>query len=597
MRLVLVLVFLLVAARIVDVQVLRSGQYRLLASQEQVQTVTIPALRGGIFDRNGAPLALSVPTKSVVADDFQIQHPATEAEALSPMVGIPVGRLTALLSERSGYVPIAQEVSVRRGDQVATAAFPGITLITGSKRVVPNGDLAGPVLGTTHASGTGASGIEYQYNGLTAGKAGSEKVATAPDGIALPGASVVAQSPARPGNGVELTLDEPLQYKTEQYLAAAIVSSHAVSGIAEVMDVKTGEILSMANLVANPGAGATRSTETPATPPVTAATADAKPIVIGPKGPVSEAPSNLAVTQLYEPGSVFKLVTFSAALEDEIIDPHTVFSVPDSIELDGSRFHDAETHPTETLTATQILAQSSNVGTSEIAQDLGETRLLAQVKNLGFGQRTDLGFPGEEAGLVAGAAQWEPTDYVSLPIGQVDAVTAQQVIDAYNAVANGGVFVQPRLLFGTVGASGAVIPAPASPTRRVFNPATDSELTDMLEQGVDVGTGTSAVVPGYTVAGKTGTAQIPTPGQDSYVTGAYMASFVGFAPANHPVLSAIIVLDRPTPIFGGTVSAPVFSQVMSYALHRYDIPTTPGAPTQGQPQTTTPDSSQTQDIT
>jgi cell division protein FtsI (penicillin-binding protein 3) len=310
---------------------------------------------------------------------------------------------------------------------------------------------------------------------------------------------------------------------------------------------------------------------------------------------VNEAPNNNAVTQLYEPGSVFKLVTFSAALQDGLINPNSIFSVPDQISLDGSNFHDADPHPTERLTATQILAQSSNIGTSEIAEGLGEQRLLAQVGNLGFGKPTGLNFPGESAGLVATAAQWEPTDYVSLPIGQVDAVSTLQVLDAYNAVANGGTFVQPSLVQATVSQSGAVQKTPGSSTHRVFSPQVDSELTSMLEQVVTTGTGTSAMVPGYTVAGKTGTAQIPTTGKDAYTVGAYMASFVGFAPAVNPTFSMIVVLDRPTPIFGGTVAAPVFSQIMSYALHRYDIPTTPGAATQGAAAPSP--SSQAQDIT
>jgi len=218
------------------------------------------------------------------------------------------------------------------------------------------------------------------------------------------------------------------------------------------------------------------------------------------------------------------------------------------------------------------------------------------VRNLGFGQYTGLGFPGESPGLLATAAQWEPTDYVSLPIGQVDAVNALQMLDAYNAVANGGVYVQPKLVEANVSAGGTVTKTPPSPTHQAFSPSVDSALTSMLEQVVATGTGTGASVPGYTVAGKTGTAQIPTQGKDSYVTGAYMASFVGFAPAVNPTLSIIVVLNRPTPIFGGTVAAPVFSQIMSYALHRYDIPTTPGAATTP-PSPTESASSQAQDIT
>jgi cell division protein FtsI (penicillin-binding protein 3) len=390
--------------------------------------------------------------------------------------------------------------------------------------------------------------------------------------VALPQGAALKRSPSSAGQGIELTIDEPLQYELEQALGAELASSGATSATAEVMDVRTGDVLAMASLVRGTGAGA----------------------VPGLKG-VGESPQNLTLTSDYEPGSVFKLVTFSGALQAGIINPSTEFTVPDTTTYDGSVFHDADPHPTEELTSTDILAQSSNIGTFEIAHMLGESRLLAQVQNLGFGEKTALNFPGEDPGLIAGAAEWEPTNFVSLAIGQVDAVTAQQILDAYNAVANGGVFVQPKLVGATIGADGQAHPTKASTARRVFSPSVDAELTTMLEQVVAVGTGVSAVVPGYTVAGKTGTAQIPAPGGASYIPGAYMASFVGFAPAVNPVLSAIVVLNRPTPIYGGTVAAPVFSQIMSYALHRYDIPTTAGASSQAPPSTAPV--SQAQDIT
>jgi cell division protein FtsI (penicillin-binding protein 3) len=483
---------------------------------------------------------------------------------------------------------LAKQISQRDGQTIAADAIPGITLMDDSKRVVTNGDLASPVIGFTNGANKGAAGIEYADDQLLSGTASQKTLIESPSGVALP-SSGVGRATSRAGLGVELTLDTQLQYESEQVLAQAIQSTQALSGTAVVMDVKTGQILSMANLEStHPTAPVS------ATPPAAASTAGGV-IPIGPKDNVKEASNNTAVTQLYEPGSVFKLVTFSAALQDGLINPNSVFTVPDQITLDGSSFHDAEQHPTEQLTATQILAQSSNIGTSQIAQGLGEQRLLSQVGNLGFGKATGLAFPGESAGLVASAAQWEPTDYVSLPIGQVDAVSALQVLDAYNAVANGGTFIQPKLVQATVSPSGAVEKTAPSHSHRVFSPQVDSELTSMLEQVVTTGTGASAVVPGYTVAGKTGTAQIPTTGKDAYTVGAYMASFVGFAPAVNPTFSMIVVLDRPTPIFGGTVAAPVFSQIMSYALHRYDIPTTPGAPTQGAPAPSP--TSQAQDIT
>ena len=585
---ILIVAMLLLVARLVDVQVLRAGGYEAQARGESAITVSIPSLRGGIYARNGSPLALSVPTDDIVADDFQIAHPVKTAEALAPMLHLRVATLAAQLHEHSGYVVLARQLSQSAGQKIAADSFPGITLIADSKREVPNGALASPVIGFTNGSGKGAGGLEYGDNTLLAGANGKKTILSSPGGVALPQSPVTNQVATTPGTGLELTIDTQLQYESEQALAKAIESSNSVSGTAIVMDVKTGQILSMANLAATHPA--------PLGAPALPATTQGGVVPIGPKDAINEASSNLAVTQLYEPGSVFKLVTFSAALQDGLINPNTVFTVPDQMKLDGSTFHDAEPHPTEQLNATQILAQSSNIGTSEIAQGVGEQRLLAQVKALGFGQPTGLNFPGESPGLLATAAQWEPTNYVSLPIGQVDAVNALQVLDAYNTVANRGVYVAPKLVQATVIPTGTVTGTAPSPTHRVLSPATNGELTSMLEQVINQGTGTSAAVAGYTVAGKTGTAQIPTQGKDSYVPGAYMATFVGFAPAANPTLSMIVVLDRPTPIFGGTVSAPVFSQIMSYALHRYDIPTTPGAGANTTPSTRT-SSDQAQDIT
>ena len=590
----LIVAVLLVVARLVDVQVLHSGSYQAAARGESSITVSLPSLRGGIYDRDGAPLALSVATDDVVADDYQVLHPVQTATALSPIIHVPVATLAAELHRRSGYVVLARQLPRSTGQTISADAFPGISLIADSRREVPNGNLASPVVGFTNAAGQGAAGLEYEYNKPEAGTNGKDVITQSPNGVTLPQSPVTQQVASVPGTGLELTLDSQLQYESEQALAKAIETSNATSGTAVVMDVKTGQILSMANLVATHAATSGATPTTPTTP-----TDPGGVVPIGPGNAVNEAPSNLAVTQLYEPGSVFKLVTFSAALQDGLINPNSVFTVPDQISLDGSTFHDAEPHPTEQLSATQILAQSSNIGTGLIAQGVGEQRLLNQVKALGFGQSTGLNFPGESPGLLATAAQWEPTDYVSLPIGQVDAVSALQVLDAYNAVANGGTYVAPKLVQATVSPSGVLTNTAPSATHRVFSPSVDSELSTMLEQVVNVGTGTSAAVPGYAVAGKTGTAQIPTAGHDSYITGAYMASFVGFAPAANPTLSMIVVLDRPTPIFGGTVAAPVFSQIMSYALHRYDIPTTPGAQTPattpGSKPTTTAD--QAQDIT
>jgi cell division protein FtsI (penicillin-binding protein 3) len=448
------------------------------------------------------------------------------------------------------------------------------------------------VVGSVKWDGSGSGGLEYQYDQLLAGAAGSKSLLRAPDGVTLSGSGSGSVA-ARPGTGIELTIDQSIQYIAEQALGAEIAASHAFSGTAVVMDVKTGDILAMADLQATTGTATTgaatgasavtvaHSTRSPS--PTAGTSSTSGPTLVAgsdtlPAG-VEEAPSNTAVTQVYEPGSVFKLVTFSAALASGVTTPNQVVEVPSSLAMGTYTFHDAEQHGPEQLTASAILAQSSNLGTIEVAQALGKNRLLAQIGNLGFGKPTGLSFPGESEGLVPGPAAWTGTSIGSTPIGQDDAVSAQQILDAYNSVANGGVFVAPRLVRATVGTDGSVLAAKASPAHRVIGPATDAQLVSMLEGVVSSGTGTSAAIDGYTVAGKTGTAQIPDPSHLGYIPGAYVGSFAGFAPAENPVLSAVVVLDHPTPIYGGAVAAPVFSTIMAYALHHYGIPTTAAATT------------------
>ena len=571
-------VFALVIAQLVNLQVARSSYFSGLARRELLTTVTVPSLRGGIFDRNGQILSLSVPSIRLQADDAQIKDPVHEAAALAPLLGMTapdqVAALTAKLSEHgpgSGQVDLADNISQATATKVLHQLYNlGLATTTQYPRSSPNGALATSILGTLDWQGAGSGGLEYAYNHELAGHPVLTRVFQSPNGLNIPQASPVILRHARPGRGLELTIDLPLQFQTERALAAEILSAHALSGTAIIMDTRTGQILAQANLVNSSLRGATGALSLPPYLP------SKNPILPG----VQQSMNNLALTQTYEPGSVFKLVTFAGALEAKAIQPTKVFTVPDHFTLDGHLFHDAETHPVLKMTATDILAQSSNVGTSQIARLLGEAGLLAETQNLGFGEYTGIHFPGESAGLTINAQTWSPTDYVSMAIGQVDAVTPQQVLDAYNAVANNGVFVTPSLVRGIVDASGSVTSAPGASSRRVMSAETASTLTAMLRQVVLVGTGTNAVVPGYAVAGKTGTSQIPIPGRSGYLAGDYNATFVGFAPASNPVFSAIVVLSRPTPqYFGGEVAAPVFSTIMSYALHRWGIPRTAGAPT------------------
>ena len=589
MRLALVVVFVALVVQLINVQEFSHRHYASLSASELNQTVSVPAVRGGIYDRNGEVLAESVTKQTVVADPLLIKHPVATADALAPVLGLPDDKVLPLLTEHSGFVYLAHRVADAVASKVTALNLIGINLVPEPQRVQPDGQLALPVVGTVNWNGDGASGLEYQYQSLLAGRAGTKSLMQAPDGVAIPG-SGKASVAAEPGSGLELTIDESVQYVAEQALAAEISASHAFSGTAVVMDVKTGDIVAMADLQATTGSATTGANPTAPAGAVTVADSNSSagqstsgPTLVSqadtlPAG-VEEAPSNTAVTGVYEPGSVFKLVTFSAALAAGVTTPNQPITVPASLPMGTYTFHDAEAHGIERLTPSSILAQSSNIGTIEVAQSLGENRLLAQIGSLGFGKPTGLDFPGESQGLVPGASAWTGTSIGSTPIGQDDAVTAQQILDAYNTVANGGVYIAPRLVRATVTPAGGVVAAKVSPSHRVIDPTTNAELVQMLEGVVTAGTGTEAAIDGYTVAGKTGTAQIPDPNHLGYISGAYVGSFAGFAPAENPVLSAVVVLDHPTPIYGGAVAAPVFSTIMAYALHHYGIPTTATATT------------------
>ncbi len=582
-------IFGLFTLRLVWVQVLGHAGYAAAARSELTRTVTVPAVRGGIYDRNGSILAVSVIRKTVVADPYLITKPAVVAAELASILGTSAAALRSELTLPSGFVYLAHRVSNQVAAKVAALNINGINLIDEAQRVSPDGQLAQPVIGIVGAAGTGLSGLEYQYQDLLAGKAGTETYLAAPDGVVLSAAHGGGGAPV-PGTGLELTIDQSLQYVAERALGAEIVAAHASGGTAIVEDVHTGQILAMANLVATPtGAAANASKGGGTTTQTAQSTANVptaqQPAAVAPTAPflpagVQEAPSNTAVTQVYEPGSVFKLVTFSASLTDGIITPQQDISVPPSLPMGKYTFHDAEVHGQETLTATQVLAQSSNIGTIEITQKLGAQRLFDQIHHLGFGSPTGLQFPGESQGLIPPLSTWTQTSIGSTPIGQADAVTAQQLLDAYNAVANGGIFVQPSLVRATVSDTGAVTRVPPAPSHRVISSQVDAELIPMFEQVVKTGTGVEAAVDGYTVAGKTGTAQIPYPTHLGYIPGAFYGTFAGFAPAENPVLSAVVILQHPTPIYGGAVAAPVFSEIMQYALHHYGVPTTTAATAQ-----------------
>ena len=530
------------AARLVQIQGVDAAHYASYGSQEVLQRIALPSLRGAVYDRSGNLIAASAARVDVVADDYLVTDRESKLSSLAGILKLSKAALRAKLSEPSGYVPLAYQVNGTVEQKVAALDLPYLSFTPDVSRVDPDRDLFSPILGIVGFGGRALSGLEYMENSLLAGSPGSEVIPTGPSGQGLPG-SPTKLTAARQGTSLVLSLDEPLQFEVTEALSNQIKATHATGGVAIVEDRRTGGILAMVDLVAEK------------------------------HGKVVPAQQNLAATMVYQPGSVMKLVTMSGALQERLITPNSVFTVPYQIFLGGWPFNDAEYHPTEKLTATQILAQSSNIGTIEIAHRLGAEHLSYFLHDLGFGQASGLDWPGESSGLVPNpndAATWSASSMGTVPIGTGEAVTPLQILDAYNAIANGGEMVTPRLVEATIGANGTEKPVPVAKPRRVLSRRTVGELLPMLEKVTQDGTALAARIPGYTVAGKTGTAQIPS-ATGGYEADAWNATFVGFAPAQNPALTTFVMLSRPDLYYGGLASTPVFSAIMQYALRHFDI--------------------------
>lgn len=545
-RLIVLLVVLSLAfggivARLTVLQAIDSSRYSQFGKSQRLHSVVLPAARGAIVDRNGAGLALSTRRRTVWANPQLVRDPLTAARVLAPVLGVPEGTLRERLTTSAAFVYLDRKVEDSVADKVTSLNLTGVSLLEEPKRVDPAAPLAAPVLGQVGLDEEGLSGLELQFQRELEGRAGQLVVERDPSGNDIASGIHELRAPV-PGKQLKLTIDRSMQYEAERVLSDQITATKAKGGIALVMDVQTGEIRAMANLVAGTGGA-----------------------VPGP------SPDNTAVTKVYEPGSVNKLITFAAALEEGVITPSDTLVVPDSIKVADGTFRDAEQHQTKKMSVSDIVAESSNVGTIMVARKLGKERVDRFLRGFGLANRTGLAFPGESGGLLPELKNWSGTSMATVPIGQGVAVTALQMLLAYNAIANDGVYVGPSLVKQVVEPNGRVRDAPPASSRRIVTSATAKKLTGMLQQVVTSGTGSAARVQGFTVAGKTGTSQKPRDGYRGYKEGAYVASFVGFLPAEAPRFSAIVVLDEPTPIFGGLVSAPVFSQLGSYGVRIFGL--------------------------
>jgi cell division protein FtsI (penicillin-binding protein 3)/stage V sporulation protein D (sporulation-specific penicillin-binding protein) len=543
--LALLLAFAALFARAAWIQSVRAASLSKLAVSQQHETVTIPASRGTIYDSMGVQLALGEQATTVFADPMQIPDPRRDAQIAGRILGLDPRTLApALADRRRGFVYVMRKADPAKASALARRNLVGFDFYAEERRAYPQHSVAAQVLGFAGVDNHGLAGLELELDKQLSGRDGKQTIVKDPSGRAI---DVVDTVPERQGHDVVLTLDHTIQANAEQVLRGTLAKWHARSATAVVLDPRTGAVLAMAVV---PGYDANR---------FGAASA--------------EQQRNRAVTDTYEPGSTFKVVTVAGALSERLVSPSTAFTLPYSIQVADRVIHDAEPRGTERFSVAQILARSSNVGAITLAELLGRHRLAQWIDRFGFGHSTGIDYPGESPGIVLPEGKWSGSTIGNVPIGQGIAVTPIQMASVYAAIANGGLWRRPHLVDHVQG-------EPTAPVarRRIVSAPIAHELMAMLKDVVsDQGTGAYAAIPGYQVAGKTGTAQVPD-GKGGYAEGRYVASFVGIVPASKQRLVVLVKVDEPQgAIFGGVVAAPAFAQIASFDLRYLEIP--PDAPT------------------
>ena len=511
----------------------RGDDLRSRASAQQVQEVHVPARRGAITDRHGRELAVTEDAATVYANPKQVPNPAVAAHRLSAALGEPLDGLLRKLSDRStGFVYLARKVDALKGDAVRKLDLAGIGVTTEPRRRYPHGPLALQLVGSVGTDGYGLAGIEQAREKSLHGKDGRRRVVS--DALGEP-VSIVDLEQSRPGEDVRLTIDAAIQERAEAVLKGVGQTFQPKGATALVLDPRNGEILALANW---PRVDAQNPGEAPA-----------------------YARQNRAVGASYEPGSTFKAFTVAGALSERLVRPSTQFTLGPTIQVADRTIKEAHAGGGGTLTTADILAQSSNVGTVTIGLRLGGKRFDQWVRRFGFGASTDVDIPGEAAGIVPDPKDYSGSSMGNLPIGLGLAVTPMQMAAGYQALANGGVTHTPHVIAGE-----------RPKARRVIQPRVASQVSRMLEGVLGAGgTAQEAKIDGYVLAGKTGTAEKPENG--GYSKTKYVASFIGFAPARRPRLLVAVMVDEPKgQIYGGTVAAPAFQKIASFALPYLRIP-------------------------
>jgi cell division protein FtsI/penicillin-binding protein 2 len=522
----------------------RAASLARLGQTQHRETVTLPASRGTIYDRTGVELGLGERATTVYADPKQIVNPQAAAAAVERTLGVDANRVYPELADRThGFVYIERQADPAQAAALQQLKLPGFGFYPEERRSYPQDSVASQVLGYVGIDGTGLAGLELQFDHQLAGRSGEETIVKDPAGRVI---DVEHQRPERPGRDVFLTLDHSIQANAEEVLRQTVEKWHAKSASAVVLDPRTGAVLGMA---VQPGYNANRYPSAP-----------------------RDLQRNRTVTDTYEPGSTFKLITVAAALSERLVSPATRFTLPYSLHVADRVIHDAEPRGTVNYSVAQILAHSSNIGAIELAEMVGRTRLSSWISRFGFGRVTGIDYPGESPGIVLPPDKWSGSTIGNVPIGQGIAVTPVQMAAAYAAIANRGVWSRPHLVDHVSGGS-----RPSLQRRRLVSPQVASQLMLMLKDVVAEGTGTYAAIPGYEVAGKTGTAQ-KADSHGGYATGRYVASFVGIVPASRPRFVILVMVDEPqNAIWGGVVAAPAFQQIARFDLQYLEVP--PDSPT------------------
>lgn len=556
-------VFSLFAAQLVRIQGFDAASVSKAALKERLGSQTIPALRGEIIDSNGVVLASSEERLTISVDQtavctYKTGLPACEparseqavkdaATALSPALGVPVDTLIPQLTGTLRYRIIAKDVSPLVWRKVNALQIPGVYNKSDDRiatRNYPQGTTSASLVGFVLNDGKAGGGLELMANKVLAGKNGHQEFERAAEGQAIPD-GLNKLTPAVPGRAVQLTINSNIQWYAQNALAQEVTKTEALSGTVVVQEVRTGKLLAVASYP----------------------TFDPNNV-----GKATGSLSNLAFTDVFEPGSTGKVITMSAALSEGTVTPMTPVVIPSKMHRSDRWFHDAEPHGVEYRTVAGALAQSSNMGTMLIGETVSAKVLESYMRRFGLGATSGTGFPGESPGLLASSADWNGSQRYTVMFGQGVSVTAIQATAVYQAIANGGLRIPPTLVQAVADDKGNLVPAPEPKGTRAISPAVAGELSQMLEGVVSKdGTAPAAQIEGYRVAGKTGTANRAVNGVYSGLT----ASFIGYAPADKPQIVVSVILQRPIRgSAGGVVAAPVFHDVMTYALQEMKIPPT-----------------------